>query len=45
MGDLMQTELATMGPGMDEPAVVSDDGVPVGGVFASPATGAPGGPA
>ena len=45
MGDLMQTELATMGPGMDEPAVVSDDGVPVGGVFASPPTGAPRGPA
>ena len=45
MGDLMQTELAPMGPGMDEPAVVSDDGVPVGGVFASPPTGAPGGPA
>jgi hydrogenase expression/formation protein HypC len=45
MGDLMRTELATMGPGMDEPAVVSDDGVPAGGVFASPATGAPGGPA
>ena len=45
MGDLMQTELATMGPGMDEPAGGSDDGVPAGGVFASPATGAPGGPA
>ena len=45
MGDLMRTELATMGPGMDQPAVVSDDGVPAGGVVAAPATGAPGGPA
>ena len=45
MGDLVQTELATMGPGMDAPAVVSDDGAPVTGAFATPATGARGGPA
>jgi hydrogenase expression/formation protein HypC len=45
MGDLVQTELATMGPGMDAPAVVSDDDGPVSGVFATPATGAPGGAA
>jgi hydrogenase expression/formation protein HypC len=45
MGDLVRSELATMGPGMDEPAVVSDDGTPVSGVFGAPATGAPGGPA
>ena len=45
MGDLVQAELATMGPGMDAPAVVSDDGAPVTGAFATPATGARGGPA
>ena len=45
MGDLVQTELATMGPGMDAPAVVSDDGVPVTGALATPAAGARGGPA
>ena len=52
MGDLMQQELATMGPGMDEPAVVSDDGGPSDGAFAgAPAAdpaapaGAPGAPA
>jgi hydrogenase expression/formation protein HypC len=45
MGDLVQTELATMGPGMDAPAVVSDDDEPVSGFFATPATGAPGGAA
>jgi hydrogenase expression/formation protein HypC len=28
MGDMMNQELATMGPGMDAPAVVSDDGAP-----------------
>jgi hydrogenase expression/formation protein HypC len=44
MGDLVTQELATMGPGMDEPAVVSDDGTPVTGAFGgSPA--APGAPA
>ena len=31
MGDLMQQELASMGPGMDEPAVVDDDVHVVGG--------------
>ena len=52
MGDLVQQELATMGPGMDEPAVVSDDGGPAEGAFAgappaadpaapAPAPGAP----
>ena len=45
MGDLVSSELATMGPGMDAPVVVSDDGTPVTGIFAAPATGAPGGPA
>ena len=45
MGDLVQAELATMGPGMDAPAVVSDDGAPVSGALATPATGARGGPA
>ncbi len=45
MGDLVQAELATMGPGMDAPAVVSDDGAPTTGAFATPVTGAPGGPA
>jgi hydrogenase expression/formation protein HypC len=43
MGDLVRSELATFGPGMDEPAVVSDDDAPVSGVFAAPVTGAPGG--
>ena len=45
MGDLVRSELATMGPGMDEPTVVSDDGTPVRGLFGAPLTGAPGGPA
>jgi len=36
MGDMVSAELATMGPGMDEPAVVSDDGTPVTGAFAAP---------
>ena len=49
MGDLVQQELATMGPGMDAPAVVSDDGTPASGAFASPAAPgdapAPGAPA
>jgi hydrogenase expression/formation protein HypC len=45
MGDLVRSELATFGPGMDEPAVVSDEGATVSGVFAGPVTGAPGGPA
>jgi hydrogenase expression/formation protein HypC len=40
MGDLVRSELATMGPGMDEPAVVSDDGTAQTGVFAGPG-GAP----
>jgi hypothetical protein len=42
MGDLMRSELATMGPGMDEPAVLSDDGTPVSGLFGAPVAGAPG---
>ena len=33
MGDLVSQELATMGPGMDQPAVVSDDGTPATGAF------------
>ncbi len=33
MGDMVRQELATMGPGMDEPAVVSDDGTPATGAF------------
>ena len=33
MGDMVRAELATMGPGMDEPAVVSDDGTPGTGAF------------
>ena len=45
MGDLVRSELATMGPGMDAPAVLSDDGGPVGGVYGAPVTGAPGGQA
>jgi hydrogenase expression/formation protein HypC len=44
MGDMVQQELATMGPGMDEPAVVSDDDTPATGAFASPAP-TPGSPA
>jgi len=36
MGDLVRGELATMGPGMDEPAVLSDDGGPAEGAFAAP---------
>jgi len=36
MGDLVSQELATMGPGMDEPAVLSDDGSPAEGAFAGP---------
>jgi hydrogenase expression/formation protein HypC len=35
MGDLVQQELATMGPGMDRPAVV-DDPVPAAGAGAPP---------
>jgi hydrogenase expression/formation protein HypC len=44
MGDLVRQELATMGPGMDEPAVVSDDGTPATGAFGGPgpAPAAPG---
>ncbi len=34
MGDLVSQELATLGPGMDAPAVVSDDGEPTTGAFA-----------
>jgi hydrogenase expression/formation protein HypC len=50
MGDLVSQELATMGPGMDEPAVVSDDGSAVEGAFAGPPSAAdsgavPGAPA
>ena len=44
MGDLVSQELATMGPGMDEPAVVSDDGTPVTGAFGG-RSAAPGAPA
>jgi hydrogenase expression/formation protein HypC len=33
MGDMVRSELATMGPGMDEPTVVSDDGTPATGAF------------
>lgn len=40
MGDLVAAELETMGPGMDAPAVVSDDGTPAEGAFARPAEGA-----
>jgi len=42
MGDMIRQELATMGPGMNEPAVISDDGAAAEGAFAPPA--APGGP-
>jgi hydrogenase expression/formation protein HypC len=38
MGDLVAAELATMGPGMSEPAVVGDDAT------TSPGTGRPGAP-
>lgn len=43
MGDLVSQELATMGPGMDAPAVVSDDGTPGTGAFAGtpPAVASP----
>ncbi len=41
MGDLVRQELATMGPGMDAPAVLSDDGTPGSGAFG----GAPEAPA
>ncbi len=34
MGDLVSQELATMGPGMDAPAVLSDDGTVATGAFA-----------
>ncbi len=47
MGDLVSGELATMGPGMDEPAVLHDDGTPAEGAFATPgqhATPGPGAP-
>ena len=41
MGDLVAQELETMGPGMDAPAVVSDDGTRARGAFAgAPADGA-----
>jgi len=44
MGELVSAELETMGPGMDAPAVVSDDGTP--GAFAAPSAAvAPGGAA
>jgi hydrogenase expression/formation protein HypC len=33
----MAAELETMGPGMDAPAVVSDDGTPAQGAVATPA--------
>ena len=45
MGDLMNAELATMGPGMDAPAVVSDDGPPFDGLLDVPLTRVPGSPA
>lgn len=34
MGDMVAAELETMGPGMDAPAVVNDDGTPVTGALA-----------
>jgi hydrogenase expression/formation protein HypC len=37
MGAMVSAELETMGPGMDAPAVVSDDGTPAQGAFATPA--------
>jgi len=42
MGDMVSQELATMGPGMDEPAVFSDDGSPAAGAFAGGPGAAPG---
>ncbi|MCV2395872.1 HypC/HybG/HupF family hydrogenase formation chaperone [Actinotalea sp. M2MS4P-6] len=41
MGDMVAAELETMGPGMDAPAVVSDDGTPVSGALASAAASPP----
>jgi len=35
MGAMVAAELETMGPGMDAPAVVSDDGTPAHGAFAT----------
>ncbi len=43
MGELVSAELETMGPGMDRPAVLSDDGTP--GTFAASPGRAPGGAA
>jgi len=40
MGDLVEQELATMGPGMSAPAVMDDPALPVSG---APATAPPGG--
>ena len=37
MGAMVASELETMGPGMDAPAVVNDDGTPAQGAFATPA--------
>ena len=37
MGAMVASELETMGPGMDAPAGVSDDGTPVQGAFATSA--------
>ncbi len=45
MGDLVSAELATMGPGMELPAVVSDDGQPSTGAFAGNAGSPPDGAA
>jgi hydrogenase expression/formation protein HypC len=46
MGDMVRQELATMGPGMDQPAVVSDDDTSVTGAFGGPVgSGAEVGPA
>ncbi len=36
MGDLVRQELATLGPGMDAPAVVSEDGEPSTRAFERP---------
>ena len=36
MGALVAAELETMEPGMDAPAVISDDGTPAQGAFATP---------
>ncbi len=38
MGDLVQQELATMGPGMRAPAVVDETGAPVGRPGGGPAS-------